>query len=283
MAEAMVTSLLKSMTDKLYLRNLSTLIEAISDPDATMWKVAGSYAGNYVPYASMLRLVNPDPYMREARTFIDQAKRGIPGFSESVPARRDAFGEPVTVHKGIWLTDNGSIVDHEVTRMASEQGLSLGPPTPHATGGVDLRNLTMMDGTNAYDKLQELSAQPAPGIPRLKDQMADLIKSEAYQRAPDGPDNIRGTRLSMMLGLAHRYRSAASRIVSADPNVRAAETAQRRATAAAYAAKSPSPTPMNRQSELLTNLGKSFGVDMHALIGATGVPTPAPLAGPTVK
>lgn len=283
MAEAMSTSLLKSMTDKLYLRNLSTLIEAISNPDASMWKVAGSYAGNYVPYASMLRLVNPDPYMREARTFIDQAKRGIPGFSKSVPARRDAFGEPVTVHKGIWLTDKGSIVDHEVTRMATEQDLALGPPTPHATGGVDLRNLTMMDGTNAYDKLQELSAQPAPGVPRLKNAMADLIQSDAYKNAPDGPDNIKGTRLSMMLNVAHRYRSAASRIVSADPNVRAAETAQRRATAAAYAAKSPSPTPANRQSELLGNLGKAFGVDMHALIGATGAPTPAPLAGPTVK
>lgn len=283
MAQALATGLLKSMTDKLYLQNLSQIIEGVTNPDASLWKVAGSYASNYVPFASALRMGNPDPYMREARTFIDQAKRGIPGFSESVPARRDAFGEPVTAHKGIWLTDSGSVVDHEVTRMATEQGLTLGGPTPHATGGVDLRNLTMMDGSNAFDKLQELSAQPAPGVPRMKDAMAKLIESEEYKNAPDGPDSIRGTRLSMMLDLAHRYRSAASRIVSADPNVRTAETAQRRAVAAAYAAKRPNPTPGNRQSELLQNMGAAFGVDMHSLIGATGAPTPSPVAGPTAK
>ena len=113
----------------------------------------------------------------------------LPGFSEDVPAKRDFAGDPVTAHKGIWLTDKGSQVDHEMNRMSLEQGVTIGPPPPSAHGGTDLRTIQMQDGSNAYDRLQELSAQPVPGMPRLKEALGNLINTDAYKNAPDGASN----------------------------------------------------------------------------------------------
>ena len=277
MAEAMATGMLKSLTDKLYLQNLNHTIEAISDPDKAGWKTAGGYVENYVPLSSALRAGNPDPYMREARTFLDKIKMSLPGFSEDVPAKRDFAGDPVTAHKGIWLTDKGSQVDHEMNRMSLEQGVTIGPPPPSAHGGTDLRTIQMQDGSNAYDRLQELSAQPVPGMPRLKEALGNLINTDAYKNAPDGASNDRGTKPAMLLDQIGRYRNAASKIVSADPNVRKAEYDRQMKTAAAYSSKNANPSPGNQTSQMLDTLGKQFGVDMHGLAGGSGAPTPSPL------
>jgi len=279
MVEALATGMLKSLTDKLYLQNLNHVIQAIDDPDASMWKVAGGIAGEYVPLSSALKAANPDPNMRDARDFMDRALQGIPGFSQSIPAKYDAWGDPVSVHKGLWATDKGSIVDHEMGRMATEQNLSLGAPPPTGRGGVDLRQLKMADGSDAYEKLQQLSGQPAPGVPRLKDKVADLINSDTYKNTlVDGPGETKGTRLSAILDVVRGYRGAAERIVSADPNVSSAEHAMQKQIAGAVAQRSANPTPANRTSAALDQMGKAFGVDLHALTGATGAQPPAPLA-----
>jgi hypothetical protein len=185
----------------------------------------------------------------------------------------------VSVHKGLWATDKGSIVDHEMGRMATEQNLSLGAPPPTGRGGVDLRQLKMADGSDAYEKLQQLSGQPAPGVPRLKDKVADLINSDTYKNTlVDGPGETKGTRLSAILDVVRGYRGAAERIVSADPNVSSAEHAMQKQIAGAVAQRSANPTPANRTSAALDQMGKAFGVDLHALTGATGAQPPAPLA-----
>ena len=162
--------------------------------------------------------------------------------------------------------------------MSLEQGVTLGKAPPVVDGGADLRTITMQDGSNAYDKYQELTAQPAPGVTRLKDQLGDIINMDAYRKAPDGAANDAGTKLGILTGVIQKYRSAAMKQVAGDPNVSAAMHDRAMKTAAAYANQSANPTPANRTSQQLTTLGQQFGVDLHALSGATGAPTPQPLA-----
>lgn len=269
MGVALFSGMVKALTDKLYLQNLAHTIDMVTDPDRKGWKTAAGYVANYVPLASALRSGNQDPYMRDAANFIDKVKSGIPGFSTDVPPRRDFAGEPVTAHRGLWVTDAGSEVDFEMRRMATEQNIAIGAPSPHAHGGVDLRTLTMSDGSNAYDRFQELAAQPSPDAPRLKQALADLIRSDAYRRAPDGAVDDRGTRASLIASIIAPYRAAAMKIISADPVVRKAMYERQMNTAAAYAAGSPNPTPANREAETLGNIGRAFGVDLGAF-GKTG-------------
>ena len=269
MGVALFSGMVKALTDKLYLQNLAHTIDMVTDPDRKGWKTAAGYVANYVPLASALRSGNQDPYMRDAATFIDKVKSGIPGFSTDVPPRRDFAGEPVTAHRGLWVTDTGSEVDFEMRRMAAEQNIAIGAPSPHAHGGVDLRTITMSDGRNAYDRFQELAAQPSPDAPRLKHALGDLIRSDAYRRAPDGAVDDRGTRASLIASIIVPYRDAAMRIISADPIVSKAMYERQMNTAAAYAAGSPNPTPANREAETLGNIGRAFGVDLGAF-GKTG-------------
>ena len=278
MSAAMLTGMVKALTDKLYLQNIARTLESLADPDKSMWKTAGGIAGSFVPFSSAIKAANPDPYMREARSFIDIVKRGIPGFSETLPPQRDYAGEPVTIHKGIAVTDKASQVDHEASRMSLEQGVTLGKAPPVVDGGADLRTITMQDGSNAYDKYQELTAQPAPGVTRLKDQLGDIINMDAYRKAPDGAANDAGTKLGILTGVIQKYRSAAMKQVAGDPNVSAAMHDRALKTAAAYATQSANPTPANQTSQQLTNLGKQFGVDLHAVTGAIGASPPTPLA-----
>ncbi len=199
---------------------------------------------------------------------------------KAIEANANASAESSTVNglvSGIWLTDKGSQVDHEMNRMSLEQGVTIGPPPPSAHGGTDLRTIQMQDGSNAYDRLQELSAQPVPGMPRLKEALGNLINTDAYKNAPDGASNDRGTKPAMLLDQIGRYRNAASKIVSADPNVRKAEYDRQMKTAAAYSSKNANPSPGNQTSQMLDTLGKQFGVDMHGLAGGSGAPTPSPL------
>ena len=175
MLAAFSAAMIKQLTDKLYLQNIKNTIDAIQSPDHHAAKVAGGLAGNFVPYSSALHLINADPVMREADTFISAVLAKVPGFSQHFPARRDWAGDPITVHKGLWLDTPESKADAEVQRLALQQGSSIGAPSAKARGGADLRDITMAGdkdgaakGMSAYDRYQELAGHPErmPGTGR---------------------------------------------------------------------------------------------------------------------
>ena len=77
---------------------------------------------------------------------MDSIMATVPGLSERLPARRDLFGDPLTVHKGLWVTGKDGLVDAEVRRMIDEAQVGpFGPPS-YQQRGVDLRDVTTADG-----------------------------------------------------------------------------------------------------------------------------------------
>ncbi len=189
----------------------------------------------------------------------------IPGLSDKVPARRDAWGDPIMINKGLWVTDKSSLVDAEMRRMALEAGFTVGAPSP-SVGGVDLRDITMVNGRNAYDYYQDLAARPSKNGRSIKETAARIIQAEGYQRAPDGDAGTRGTRLWMLSGVMAKYRQAAAQRLRADKNVRDAMLQKRLDVAKAYAAKSAPQTPEKVGRDSISNIGKAFGVDLDSLM-----------------
>lgn len=135
-------------------------------------------------------------------------------------------------------------------------------PKPQA--GVDLRDITMADGRNAYEVYQQLSSRPILKSTPLKRRVAVLMSTKAYRNAPDGSADTRGTKLWMLSGVVARYRSAALKILKHDPAVQAAfrkEADRVLAERKAKAGESGAPAPKPK----LGRIGESFGVDLDAL------------------
>lgn len=102
----------------------------------------------------------------------------VPGLPSKLPLKRDLWGDPLTVNKGLWVTDQNNIVDREVARLSDESGVYLGSPSPMVQG-VDLRDITMKDGRNAYDAYREVAANPGKGVNSLKQVAARIIRRRA--------------------------------------------------------------------------------------------------------
>jgi len=272
MLQALGMALFNSVKDKLVLDNISQAIDTFNDPQgngASRW--AGQMAGNYVPYSSLLHnivtpsvgipgtAIGPDPVMREADSFISAALSKLPGFSSEFSPRRDWAGDPITVHKGLWSNIPGSAANDEVNRLATQQGGSIGAPASRASGGVDLRGITMAGdrdpesaGRDAYDRYQELAGHPMASVPGLRDAITKLIGDPRYQALPDGSADTPGTKLSILMDTVHAYRSAAMKRISADGNVRQAETEElRRVAIARGQMAAPNPTPTNTMDGML--------------------------------
>lgn len=260
--KGLLLSMAKQLGNKTYLMSINQAVDAFMQPDQKMEGYLGRLAGNLLPAASGLRMLNPDPNLRDARDFVDQIMNTVPGLSDKLPARYDVFGEPITVHKGLFTTSDTDLAEAEMRRMVEEGRVSgLGPPSS-SLDGVDLRDIKLVTGENAYEAYQKWTAQPAGRGMTLKGAITRQIKSAAYQKAADGDTGTRGTKQWMLLGTVSRYRAAARKRVVADPNVRTAILKKPLKAAAAFAQPS-----QNTPQQQLRNVGEAFGVDLNSLLG----------------
>lgn len=213
-------ALAKSFSDKTFLMNMNQAIRAITEPDKNGAKFAGNMAGNLIPGSSGLKTyANPDMHLREARTFLDNMMKGMPGYSKTLPPQRDAFGDPMWRKRGLTTTSNYDEVEAEHTRIIMETGTGIRPPAPRHHG-LDLRDVTLSDGKNAFDVYQELAARP-PRQRSLKETLAKLIRSNGYGALVDVHSGERGTKLHALSTVVSKYREAAWwQLLRAYPEIR---------------------------------------------------------------
>ncbi|WP_340159452.1 hypothetical protein [uncultured Hoeflea sp.] len=207
----MLVALASNFTDKSFLLSLNQVLRAATEPETHLGRVAGQTAANTIPLSSLLRGTNPDPHIREARSFMDQIMKNLPGFSETLPPKRDSFGEPLWSDIGLMTTEDADLVEAEHNRIVLETGYGVRPPAA-TRNGVDLRDVTLSDGRNAYDLYQELAGSPGAGKP-MKQALAKLIQSDAYQTLVDGPSDVKGTKLGAIARVVGKYREFAFRLM----------------------------------------------------------------------
>jgi hypothetical protein len=207
----------KNITDRTYLQSLTQTVDALSDPEEGMPKMAGNMASGLVPFSSLFREINPDPYTRDARGIVDSVMATLPGFSEQLPPRRDAFGYPISRVANVIFADKpNDIVDAEQQRMLTDFGMGVTAPSPVASGGVDLRTITLPNGQTAFDRFQEISQKPNGAGLTMKDALAKEITSPQYQQLVDGDGSTKGTKLWALSRIVQRYREAARRQLVAE-------------------------------------------------------------------
>lgn len=207
---ALGMAMAKSFADRTFLQNVHQTLEALTDQSGKRGQnYLASLAGNTVPLSSAMKAANPDPYLREARGFVDTMLKNIPGYSETLPPSRNVFGEPIVRNIGLASTMDGDIVEAEHNRLMLETGHGLSKVSPQFEG-LDLRDITLATGQNAYDRLQELGAQ-IPGQHSLKKLLENNIRSNSYKDMPDGDPGVTGTRINRLAKVAQKYREAATK------------------------------------------------------------------------
>lgn len=95
---AIITGVANNTMSKTFVRGMSDFTEMMSDPKRYFESYSRNAAGAFIPFSSLRNEIGQiqDPYLREAWTVLDQLKSrsGIPGYSESLPPRRDILGQP---------------------------------------------------------------------------------------------------------------------------------------------------------------------------------------------
>jgi len=217
---ALGLSLAKQFSSRTYLLSLNQALDALNEPDRYGEAFFGNMAASFIPFSSATRQLSSDPYLRDARHIADKMLQAVPGLSEDLPPKYNWLGQPQLNRQGLWTDDNGSLVDHEVQRLALlPEGSVIAAPDP-TRDKVDLRDITLTTGENAYVKYQQLAGKPAPSARSLRDQVARRMRTDAYRRAPDGDVGTRGTKLWLLHQIVDKYRDAAAARIRTDKNVR---------------------------------------------------------------
>jgi hypothetical protein len=151
-------------------------------------------------------------------------------------------------------------------RLILETGNGVLPPTP-TREGLDLRDLRLTvegEQRTAFDLLQELSSKPPGAHLTMKEALAEEIRSERYQMAPDGDGDVRGTKLFLLRRIVGKYREAGYKaLLKAYPEEIGKPLAQRALAAReawrrAREGNAPSGT-MSQLSEVAASYGVKIG------------------------
>lgn len=91
----MSTAFANAITNQTFLQGITNLVNAISDPQRFGPRFIQNMAGSAVPAIVGQTAQMLDPYQREVNSVLDAVKARIPGVSETLMPKRDAYGEPI--------------------------------------------------------------------------------------------------------------------------------------------------------------------------------------------
>jgi len=184
-----LTALSKNVSNKTFLQGLTNFIETQSDPQRYLPSYAKRMASSFIPNISgQVTSYEVDPVIRQTRTMIDAFKAKIPGLSDTLPPRRNLWGEPVEREGGgipgipdlvnplFISSDKNSQLDELMKKL----NLGIAPPEKFING-VELL-------PEEYDRFSFLAGNglknPTTGL-GLKDTLSELINDPSFQNLTD--------------------------------------------------------------------------------------------------
>lgn len=243
LAANMSISLANNITSKTYLTGLTQALEAVTDPEDKMSAFARNRAASFFPtifkQAASLVPGLEDPYMRETRSMMDAVQNRIPGYSQSLPPKRNIFGEPVTARQALgpdtlspfyYSKQKDDKASNELARFAH----AFTPPTAKE-GSVDLREIKNAKGQSFYDRWQETISTHRRGRYTLKEAIEALVTSSRYEKWRENePEaltlDLEPRTLKEVRALITEYRESAKKATLREfPEAAEALNAQRRA------------------------------------------------------
>lgn len=211
LAAALTVALSRQVAQKTFVKGLSGSLNAIASQDLNVVKAFfEKELPTLLPFSSAMGATarELDPVMREVNSVLDAFKAKVPGYSDTLPPRRNLFGEPIVLGGGLGPdmitpiytnTAKHDPVTEELVRLQ----LPLSMPSK-SIEGVPLDPLEY----DAYVVLQ--GSKPIIGDKTLHEQLADTMQSELYKQASGGPD---GGKAVLVQQWINAYREQARAIL----------------------------------------------------------------------
>lgn len=217
----------RTLVDNSYFQGFANLFATLHDA-----RVGGagegaimSTAGSAVPAISGAVARAADPYQREIYSMLDEFKSKIPGLSNTLPPRRNLWGEPVPsghdpVTNFISPVKIANVKHEPIDDEILKQGMNITMPDRMQTFGTrtDSVPVDMSKYPAAYSRLLQLSGNelksPAWNM-GLKDLLNGIVDgthplSAVYNLKSDGPE---GGKEVMIRDMISQYRDLAKKQV----------------------------------------------------------------------
>lgn len=213
-ATASVVSVAQNVTSKTYLSGVSEFFDIMSsvssDPEENNKRLnswIARMAGTVIPsnIAQLERTMSPE--LSATYGILDKIQSRIPGWSDSLPPRRNIFGEPIVLSGGLGpdimspiytSSDKKDKIADEIVRQKTDVRMPM-----RSIRGIELdaaqydRYVTLYSGKdNQYVKMP------------LKDKLRETFNSSQYKNATDGADGLKSLMIKSVFA---GYRDAAQR------------------------------------------------------------------------
>lgn len=180
-ATNLTLSAAESASNRTWMGGVADFFDALHDPKHAAGPFLKSQAAGLVPAGLGQATAYSDPYLRQAQTTLEAVKARVPGLSNSLPVKRDIWGDPLKRDTALgpdmvspfrYGEQSSDPVNAEVARLA----VMLTPVS---------RKLKDDDGNSIeltaeqYDQLVQLAGKPA------KEALAKEISSPEWRRLSD--------------------------------------------------------------------------------------------------
>ena len=189
-AKAGFHSATRNLFSKTYLKGLSEFMEAMTDDDPDkIGRYANQKVGSFYPNV-FTKLAN-DPFYRDAKGLVEEAKKRTGVGSDSVSPKYDFRGNPI---KGFgnnttrliqnlfnpfnYSESNNDVVAEEILRL----GYNMPKLRENLSGDINLKLFKNKDGVSAYDRQQELLRNVVINGLTLDENLRQVINSDFYNR-----------------------------------------------------------------------------------------------------
>lgn len=237
LSAAIALAVSKHMVSKTFLEGLSSALESLQ-VDQTTGRNLGAFtkglARSVVPAGvRQVTRTYTDPTLREARTLLDQVRAGIPGYSQTLPPRRNLWGDPIQLEGGwgwdmvspIYVsTEKADPVADEIVRLK----VRIAKPSEYIPVRLDRADLPapiaamLESGTLAqttiglkltpeeYDRLAVLTGKEIkdPEGRNLHEHLEWLITQPEYREQSDGSDGGKALLIQKAVTLYKRLAMA---------------------------------------------------------------------------
>ena len=220
-AKAGWSAFTRNVFSKTYLRGLTESLQVLTSDDPDRYgRLINSKFGSFYPNI-FSKLVN-DPYYRDARTLLDEAKKrtGLGYVQKKYDFRGNAYkvegSEEQRLFNGVF---NPFTYSEQKIDPVAEEIIRLGVNVPTISqsfnGAVDLTLFQDKKGTNAYDRLNEILTTVKIGDKTLDQQLNTLINSDFYKNNLSDPivvdENVKdnGGKVREIRKLIKRYHRLA--------------------------------------------------------------------------
>jgi len=211
LAAAVVVAIQRNVANKTFIKGLSGAFNAANSQDINVVKsFFEKELPTILPYSTGMGQVarELDPVMREVNSIIDAYKAKVPGYSDTLPAHRNLWGEPILLQGGLGPDMITPIYTSKVKNdPVSDELVRLQVPISMPSKTIDGIPLDPQE-YDAYVVLQ--GAKPIIGGLTLKEQLAKTMQSDLYKRASGGPEGGKSVLLRQWI---NAYREQARDIL----------------------------------------------------------------------